>query len=213
MPTSSITVTLKALGGWGLRCVPGSSFLHLLTPPTTTPRPMHRAGRAAASHICTTPPERALRDPTQPRLARCSCHPPCSRAGGGCRSLSSREDPREILEPQAAQAASSRHRAPGALRQALPLGMTWLQPSQLTEGLVLVTYSIPPCSQAQGSGWGGKERRKDRLPLTLTPLLCRHLFLRRNSTLAQKGSPWENCFPFSMGKNRQLKSRGNSRIL
>lgn len=133
MPTSSITVTLTALGGWGLRCVPGSLFLHLLTPPTTTPRPMHRAGRAAASHISTTPPERALRDPTQPRLARCSCHPPRSRAGGGCRSLSSREDPCEILEPRAARAASSRHRAPGALRQALA---PWndLAPAQPADG-------------------------------------------------------------------------------
>lgn len=64
--------------------------------------------------------------------------------------------------------------------------MAWLQPSQLTEGLALVkylTYTIPPCSQARGGGWGGKERRKDRLPPTLTPSLCRHLFPRRNSNL------------------------------
>ena len=128
MPTSSITVTLMALGGWGLRCVPGSSFLHLLTAPATTPRTTHRAGRAAVSHICTTPPERALRNPTQARLARCSCPPPCSRAGGGLQKPVQKGGPlRDSGAP------SRRHRAPGALRQA-PAPWNDLAPAQPADG-------------------------------------------------------------------------------
>ena len=166
---------------------------------------MHRAGRAAVSHISTTPPERALRHPSQPRLVKCSCHPPCSR-----------EDHGEILEPQAAQAASTRCRAPGALRQALA-PCNSLAPAQPADGRAglgeVVNIHGPTLFPGSRRGWGGKGRRKDRLPPTLTPSLCRHLFPRRNSTLTQKGCPWEYCFPPSTGKDRQLKSRGNSRIL
>lgn len=48
-----------------------------------------------------------------------------------------------------------------------PLGIPWLQPRQLTNGLAplpairTVEYEIPPCSQAQG--------RRGRLPFLLTP--------------------------------------------
>lgn len=177
---------------------------------------MHRAGRAAVSHISTTPPERALRHPSQPRLVKCSCHPPCSRAGRGLQKPVQQGGP--LRDPGAPSRPGCQHPMQGPWgTQAALAPWNSLAPAQPADGRAglgeVVNIHGPTLFPGSRRGWGGKGRRKDRLPPTLTPSLCRHLFPRRNSTLTQKGCPWEYCFPPSTGKDRQLKSRGNSRIL